>query len=67
MSIGVLSAFISEGVRSAVTVVTDNYELLCGCWEVNLGPLEGQLALSPAPVAGLSNTLRLEDPPLPKS
>lgn len=45
MSIGVLSAFISEGVRSAVTVVTDNYELLCGCWEVNLGPLAKQPGL----------------------
>jgi hypothetical protein len=26
-------------------VVTDSYELLCGCWELNLGPLEEQPVL----------------------
>lgn len=31
-----------EGVRCPKTRVTDGCELLCGCWKLNLGPLEKQ-------------------------
>ena len=34
-----------EGIRSPRTGVTDSYELLCGCWELNPGPLEEQLVI----------------------
>jgi hypothetical protein len=44
MCIGVLPA--CEGVRSPGTGVTDRYELLCGCWELNPVPLEEQPVLS---------------------
>ena len=32
-------------VRSPGARVTDSYELPCGCWELNLGPLEEQPVL----------------------
>lgn len=28
------------GIKSSRTGVTDGYGLLCGCWELNLGPLQ---------------------------
>ena len=34
-----------EGVRSPVTGSSDSYNLPCGCWELNLGPLEEQSVL----------------------
>ena len=34
-----------EGVRFLETVVMDSCELSCGCWELNLGPLEEQPGL----------------------
>jgi hypothetical protein len=34
-----------EDVRFPETGVTDNCQLPCGCWELNLGPLEEQLVL----------------------
>jgi hypothetical protein len=33
------------GVRSAGTGITDSCDLLCGCWELNPGPLEEQPVL----------------------
>jgi hypothetical protein len=36
---------LCEGVRSPGTGVTDNCELSCGCWDLNLGPLEEQPVL----------------------
>jgi hypothetical protein len=35
----------NEDVKSPGTGVIDNYELSCGCWELNLSPLEEQPAL----------------------
>jgi hypothetical protein len=40
MYIGVLPACLCEGVTSPGTEATDSGELPCGCWELNLGPLE---------------------------
>ena len=47
IEIGVLLACLSavymcerEGVRSPGTGVIDSCDLLCGCWELNSGPLE---------------------------
>jgi hypothetical protein len=34
-----------EARRRPGTGVTDNYELPCGCWELNHGSLEGQPVL----------------------
>ena len=34
-----------ESVRFSGSGVTDSCQLLCGCWELNLDPLEGQLVL----------------------
>lgn len=34
-----------EGVRFSETVVTDDYELSCSCWEPNVGPLQEQPVL----------------------
>lgn len=34
--------WLCEGVRSLGTRVTASCELLCTCWELNLGPLEEQ-------------------------
>ena len=31
-----------EGVRSPGTRITDSCELPCGCWDLNIGPLEEQ-------------------------
>jgi hypothetical protein len=31
-----------EGVRCPGTNTTDDCELLCGCWELDLGPLQDQ-------------------------
>lgn len=31
-----------EGVRFPRTCVTDSYELQCGCWVLNPGPLQKQ-------------------------
>ena len=37
-----------EGIRSSGTDITDSYEMPCGCWEPNPGPLqEQQVLLSP--------------------
>jgi hypothetical protein len=40
-----LHACLRESVRSPRTGVIDGCELPCGCWELNLGPLEEQSAL----------------------
>ena len=37
---GVLLACMSESVGSSGTGITDSCELPCGCWELNLGPLQ---------------------------
>jgi hypothetical protein len=34
-----------EGVGSPETGLTDSWELPCGCWELNLSPLEEQPVL----------------------
>jgi hypothetical protein len=34
-----------EGVVSPGSGITDGAELPCGCWELNLGPLEEQSVL----------------------
>jgi hypothetical protein len=44
-----LRACLCEGVRAFTAGVTDNYELSCGCWKLNLGPLEELLMLLTAP------------------
>lgn len=47
-----LHVCLCEGVRFLQTRVTENCELLCGCWESSLSPLEEQLnhwTISPAP------------------
>lgn len=36
---------LGEGVGPSGTGVTDGYEPPCGCWELNLGPLEEQPGL----------------------
>ena len=36
---------LEEGVRSPATGVGGGYELPCGCWEPNVGPLEEQSVL----------------------
>lgn len=36
---------LGEGVGPSGTGVTDGYEPPCGCWELNLGPLEEQPVL----------------------
>ena len=43
MDIGVLPAGMS--MRMPDLGVIDSYELLCGCWELNLGRLEEQSVL----------------------
>ena len=57
MHMGVLPACVSvhhvcavpvearRGCHIPGTGVTDSCELLCGCWELNLGPLEEQRVL----------------------
>lgn len=35
---------LCEGIRSPATGVASSFELLCGCWELNLHPLEEQTA-----------------------
>jgi hypothetical protein len=40
-----LHVHLFEGARSPGTEVTDSCELPCGCWELNLGPLEEQPVL----------------------
>jgi hypothetical protein len=40
-----LHVCLCKGVRSSGTGVTDRCELPCGCWELNLGPLEEQPVL----------------------
>jgi hypothetical protein len=45
-----------EGIIPPGTGVTSSYELLCVCWELNLGPLEEQpilLAAEPSPAMWL--------------
>jgi hypothetical protein len=39
---------LCEGVGSLRSGVIDSCELACGCWELNLGPLEEQRVLSTA-------------------
>ena len=41
----VLPAYQFEDARSSGTRVTDSCELSCGCWRLNLGPLEEQPVL----------------------
>ena len=48
----------SQCVRSSGTGVTDNCELLCGCWDLNLGPLEEQLVFLTAELSHLSSPIR---------
>lgn len=52
MCVNVLPACMpgKEGTETGVleTGVTGRYEPLCGCWKLNLVPLEGQLVLSTA-------------------
>lgn len=40
-----LPACMCEGAGSPGTGVTDSCELLCGCWELNVSPLEDQSML----------------------
>ena len=40
-----LSVCLCEGVRFPGAGVTDSCEPPCGCWELNLGPLEEQPVL----------------------
>ena len=35
-----LHFYLREGFRSPGIEVTDSFELLCGCWELNRGSLE---------------------------
>jgi hypothetical protein len=42
MCVGILPACLCKGSRSSGTGVTDCCELPCGCWELNLDPLEEQ-------------------------
>ena len=37
---------VSSALGGSRAGVTDGYELSCGCWEWNLGPLEEQPVLS---------------------
>jgi hypothetical protein len=37
--------WLEEGIGSPGTRITDDFELLCGCWELNLGSLEEQQVL----------------------
>ena len=37
--------YVHEGIRSPATGYLDSCELPCGCWELNLGPLEEQSVL----------------------
>ena len=43
------------GIRSSGTGVTDSCALSCGCWELNLGPVEEQPVLG-TPVPSLQPT-----------
>jgi hypothetical protein len=45
----------SQCVRSSGTGVTDNCELLCGCWELNSAPLEEQPVLLTAEPSSLQS------------
>lgn len=38
-----MHSWSEEGVRSPGTGVRDGYKPLCGCWEVNPGPLQVQV------------------------
>ena len=52
MSVHHVMCLVPEEVRQSVsfskTRVTDGWELLCGCWEPNLVPLEEQQVFLPA-------------------
>lgn len=39
----------SEEVVRTLRLALQGCDLLCGCWELNLSPLEEQLAISPPP------------------
>lgn len=46
-----LSCALGSGIRSHGTEITDNCEVLCGCYELNPGLLQGQqMLLTPSPV-----------------
>ena len=50
---------LCEGVGSPGIGVTDSCELSCGCWELNLGPLEEQpvlLTIEPSLIEPLGKT-----------
>ena len=40
-----LHVCLCKGVQSPGTGATESYELPCGCWDLNLSPLEEQLVL----------------------
>lgn len=48
----------SEGITVLGTVITDGFELPCGCWELKPGPLEEQpLLLTTEPSLQPANSL----------
>ena len=61
-----LNVCLCEGIRSLGTGVTDSCELLCGCWELNLSPLEEQpVLLTVEPFTEPSDHHDLSHLPLP--
>jgi hypothetical protein len=44
----ILPVHMLAGQKRAPDLITDGYELPCGCWELNSGPLEEKPVLSPA-------------------
>lgn len=55
-----LHVCLREGVRSPETGMTDSYELPCGCWELNPGPLEEQpVVLTTEPSLSLTSDFEI--------
>jgi hypothetical protein len=54
-----LHVYLCEAVRSPRTRFIDSCELLGGCWDLNLGPLEEQLMLLTTETSLLWETLHL--------
>ena len=53
-----------ESIRSPGTGVKDGYELPCGCWESNLGPLQGQCSDLLSPLSSPLDILCSIHPPI---
>jgi hypothetical protein len=47
ISLSTLFAFMPAIQKRASDPITDGFEPPCGCWELNLGPLEEQSVLLP--------------------